>query len=104
LRIGLAIAVATAVVVGVLLASQSGGTLTWAPPPCGDATHNCVDVNLADTGSHQSLLLSNASDYRVHLPASSPLHGGITINGGHNVVIVGGEIDLTFPCANDATA
>lgn len=29
-----------------------------------------------------------------------PLQGGLQIRGGHNVIIVGGEIDLTVPCSH----
>jgi hypothetical protein len=43
---------------------------------------------------------SDTIDYRVHLP-SVPLVGGIDIDNGHNVIIIGGEIDLTTPCTTD---
>jgi prepilin-type N-terminal cleavage/methylation domain-containing protein len=77
--------------------------LTWSPPTCGDTTHGCVDLSLADTGSHQSPSLSSSNDYRIHLP-SVPLRGGLTISGGHNVIIIGGEIDLTTPCDDSSSA
>jgi len=43
------------------------------------------------------------TDYRIYLPTSGPLVGGITITGGRRVVIIGGEIDLTYPCSSDAS-
>ena len=56
-----------------------------------------------NTWSHQTPLLDNSTDYRIHLPKSGPLVGGITITGGRRVDIIGGEIDLTYPCSNDAS-
>jgi hypothetical protein len=76
--------------------------LAWAPPQCGDAKHHCVNLYLRNTGSHQTPLLNDNTDYRIHLPASRPLVGGISIHGGRHVIIIGGEIDLTYPCSNDA--
>jgi hypothetical protein len=86
-------------VLGVPPSSQK---LTWAPPQCGGGDHPCVDLYLRNTGSHQTPSLANDTDYRIHLPANGPLVGGITITGGHNVQIIGGEIDLAYPCSNDA--
>jgi hypothetical protein len=100
----------------VLLASCSAGTtptnasrpaprnpdgLTWAPPQCGGQEHGCVDLYLRNTGSHQTPVLNNNTDYRIHLPANGPLVGGVTITAGRNVQIIGGQIDLTYPCSND---
>jgi hypothetical protein len=76
--------------------------LTWAPPQCGGG-HRCEDLYLGNTGSHQTLSMDDSTDYRIHLPATGPLVGGITITGGRNVQIIGGEIDLTYPCSNDAS-
>ena len=58
---------------------------------------------LRSTGSHQTPSLDNNTDYRIHLPTSGPLVGGITIAGGRRVLIIGGEIDLTYPCSNDGS-
>ena len=77
--------------------------LTWAPPQCGDAEHRCVDLYLRNTGSHQRPTLNDNTDYRIHLPTSGPLVGGIPITGGRRVQIIGGEIDLTYPCSNDGS-
>jgi len=78
----------------------SGGRLTWRPPTCGDATHSCVDLYLTNTGSNQTPSLNANTDYRLHLPTTGPLVGGLQIKGGHNVQIIGGEIDLTVPCSD----
>ena len=47
--------------------------------------------------------MDDNTDYRIHLPTSGPLVGGITIAGGRRVQIIGGEIDLTYPCSNDGS-
>jgi hypothetical protein len=47
--------------------------------------------------------LDYSTDYRIYLPRSGPLVGGITIAGGRRVTIIGGEIDLTYPCSSDAS-
>lgn len=77
--------------------------LTWASPQCGDAKHRCVTLYLQNTGSHQTPSLDNSTDYRIYLPTNGPLVGGITIEGGRRVEIIGGEIDLTYPCSSDGS-
>jgi hypothetical protein len=77
--------------------------LTWAPPQCGDREHRCTTLYLRNTGSHQTLSLDYRTDYRIYLPMSGPLVGGITIAGGRRVKIIGGEIDLTYPCSSDGS-
>jgi hypothetical protein len=47
--------------------------------------------------------LDYSTDYRIYLPTSGPLVGGITIAGGRRVKIIGGEIGLTYPCSSDAS-
>jgi hypothetical protein len=81
----------------------SSQTLSWAPPRCGDATHPCVTLYLQNTGSHQTPTLNDDTDYRIYLPTNGPLAGGLTITGGRRVEIIGGEVDLTYPCSNDAS-
>jgi hypothetical protein len=85
-------------------ALRSPRLLTWVPPQCGDAEHSCVTLYLQNTGSHQVPALNYRTDYRIYLPRSGPLVGGITITGGRRVIIIGGEIDLTYPCSNDTSA
>ena len=77
-----------------------GSLLTWRPPACGDASHACATVNVANTGAHQSFTLDSTKDWTIKLP-TTPVVGGLGINGGHNVIIIGGEIDLTDPCSAD---
>lgn len=84
-------------------APLSSQPLTWAPPQCGGGGHRCDRLYLRNTGSHQRLALADSADYQIHLPANGPLAGGITITGGRNVQIIGGQINLTFPCSEDAS-
>jgi hypothetical protein len=84
-------------------APPSRGKLTWAPLQCGDAEHRCRVLYLTNTGSHQTPMLNNNTDYRIYLPPNGPLVGGITITGGRRVEIIGGEIDLTYPCSSDGS-
>ncbi len=42
--------------------------LPWKPPPCGDATHECIDIQLSNTGANQYLTFESDHDYRIHLP------------------------------------
>jgi hypothetical protein len=60
-------------------------------------------VYLQNTGSHQMPVLEDNTDYRIYLPTNGPLAGGITITGGRRVEIIGGEIDLTYPCSSDGS-
>ena len=55
---------------------------------------------MQNTGAHQFLGLDYHKDWIVKLP-SVPVVGGLDINGGHNVIIIGGEIDLPTPCTTD---
>lgn len=83
-------------------ASEHFSRLTWAPPPCGDATHACATYQIIENGQgHQFLGLDPSKDWIVRLPNYGPQKGGIDIDGGHNVIIIGGEIDLTTPCITD---
>ena len=67
--------------------SAPAAALTWAPPQLDDP----VTVVLAP--GRTSLKLDMARDYLVRLPAT-PLDtsDGVSIYGGHDVVLVGGEI------------
>jgi hypothetical protein len=77
-----------------------GSLLTWRPPVCGGGGYTCVTLNLANTGRHQNLWLDSTKDWTINLP-KTPLVGGLDIDGGHNVIIIGGEIDLPVPCDAD---
>src|ERR1700681_4217881 len=83
-----------------IAAAGSDSGLAWPPPPCGEATHACATYQVSNTGSHQFLGLDYSKDWIVQLPAQ-PVVGGLDIDGGHNIIIIGGEIDLTTPCTSD---
>jgi hypothetical protein len=78
--------------------SDSTYKLMWAPPTCGAGGRVCDNVQISDTGVHQYIRLNPDVDYRLHLPADVPERGGMDINGGHNVTLIGGQIDLKTPC------
>jgi hypothetical protein len=68
-------------------AASPGGALRFAPP----ALANPVTVR--PTSGNSSLKLDPNVDYIIEMP-STPLEssGGLNISGGHNVVLIGGEI------------
>lgn len=70
---------------------RSGSRLAWAPPALANPT--VIDV----TSAHHQLILDDRRDYVVRLPAQ-PLSVayGLSIAGGRNVVIIGGEIDIPY--------
>lgn len=80
------------------------GPLTWSPPACGAGGLVCTDLYLSNTGSNQAPQLASNVDYRIHLPTSGPLVGGLMIRGGHNVQIIGGQINMTVPCSDSSSA
>ena len=61
--------------------------LRWAPP----ALSSPQTVSVPSGHDPYVLNLSTTQDYIVKLP-SGGLHGTLEINGGHNVVLIGGEI------------
>lgn len=79
-----------------------GGTLTWSPPACGGADGlTCTTVNITNSNLHPSLA-SNV-DYKLVLPSTPITAGTLEISGGHNVQVIGGEIDLINPCSDSGT-
>jgi hypothetical protein len=67
----------------------SGPKLTWAPPPL----TNPITVNVPSTAP-VTLNLDSTKDYVLKLGhVSGP--GGLVVNGGHNVVIIGGQVTAT---------
>jgi hypothetical protein len=64
--------------------------LAWPPPRLTDPQTVVVDAG------HHSLDLDPDTDYRVVLPpsAATVLVGGVTIVGGHNVVVIGGVVNV----------
>ena len=72
-------------------AEHTSGRLAWPVPPL----VNAAVVQVSD--SNNDLQLDPARDYIVQMPPQ-PLRasGGLKITGGHNVVVVGGEIDIPW--------
>jgi hypothetical protein len=64
--------------------------LSWAPPAL------TAPVSIAVGNSSATLALDNRRDYVLHLPAARPAvrPAGLVISGGHNVVLVGGSVDV----------
>jgi hypothetical protein len=79
---------------GMALAAQgqSEELLTWAPPELENP--ETVDV-IPDGREHYALNLETDQDYIINMP-DEPLAGGLSINGGHNIVLIGGEIDIPW--------
>lgn len=69
---------------------QEGGPLTWAPPTLAAPTV----INVLDDTT--VVKLSTAQDYLLKLPTTraAVLPQGLTILGGHNVVVIGGTVDV----------
>jgi len=65
---------------------STGPTLAWAPP----ALSNAVTVNV--TNANRRLSLDNTRDYRLNI--TETLHKELWIEGGRNVVVVGGHITV----------
>jgi hypothetical protein len=85
----------TAVAVGVVLATAavSGSTgavlpgqLAWAPPTLSDPV--AIDV----TNANRRLVLDDSRDYR--LTVVEPLKRELFIEGGRNVVVIGGHVTI----------
>jgi hypothetical protein len=66
----------------------AAGPLAWAPPQLVSPT----TVKLTD--DHHDLKLDKKKDYVVQLPPDGLHVQGTSIWGGHNVVLIGGEIDV----------
>ena len=92
---------AIAVAAAVLTASASGSTravppapLTWAPP----ALTNPITIDVAN--ANRRLFLDDSRDYRLNIV--EPLERELWIEGGRNVVVIGG--DITIEQIGDAAA
>jgi hypothetical protein len=70
-------------------AETRGAPLTWAPPALANP------ATVAVSPSNRNLKLNNALDYVIDMPDGA-LSGfdGLTISGGRNVVLIGGQIDI----------
>ncbi len=69
------------------VAPPSGALLTWAPPAL------TSPVTLDITQDDLDLRLEPDQDYVLRMPPE-PLVGGLSVNGGDDVVLVGGEITV----------
>jgi hypothetical protein len=62
--------------------------LAWAPP-------KLVDPVVVRVGAPGTLKLDPARDYRIRLPSHRLVGpGGLVVSGGHNVVLIGGTIEI----------
>jgi hypothetical protein len=66
--------------------TPSGSRLTWAPP----ALTNPAVINV--TNANRRLFLDNSRDYRLNI--TEPLKRELWIEGGRNVVVIGGRITI----------
>lgn len=62
--------------------------LSWAPP----ALSSPITVDASD--GNRTLKLDPSRDYIVRITSPITASGGLSIIGGHNVVLIGGEINL----------
>jgi Big-like domain-containing protein len=66
----------------------SGPTLAWAPP----TLTNPITINV--TNANKQLYLDPTRDYRLNITEQLIGKPGLYINGGHNVVVIGGHITM----------
>jgi hypothetical protein len=91
---GVAVTLAAIAAIAVLLAPHGGsghhgaGSKLSLPPPKLRAPQT-----VAATPSHHLITLDPHQDYVIKMP-SAPLRQPLSIAGGHNVVLIGGEIDI----------
>lgn len=69
-------------------AQTSPDLLTWEPPQL----ENPVVNNISGPGT---ISLATNTDYIIKFP-STPVNGPVAINGGRNVIIVGGEVSIPW--------
>jgi len=64
----------------------------WNPPPL----ENPITIDIpADTTRRLVVNLDVTKDYIINMP-STPLQAGLALVGGHNVVLIGGEISIPW--------
>ncbi|MGH3127536.1 MAG: hypothetical protein ACRDPX_06435, partial [Gaiellaceae bacterium] len=90
MRFPTALALAAVVTVATAASGSAGAggsaRLTWAPP----ALSNPVTIEVAN--ANRRLFLDNGRDYR--LKVVEPLRRELWIEGGRNVVVVGGHVTV----------
>lgn len=69
--------------------------LFWAPPTLSDP----VTITLDPVPSSSTISLDTTKDYRIVLP-DEPVKRALTIVGGRNVVLIGGEISIPYQGAD----
>lgn len=69
---------------------QAADPLTWAPP----VLTNPITIEVKNDGSigGHAVSMDATKDYIIKLPKNEALIGGLHLNGGRNIVIIGGEI------------
>src|SRR4051812_21643687 len=69
-------------------------TISWAPPTLVSPT----TITLTNTSGGRKAIMDPTKDYIVVMP-SSPITvaGGVELNGGRNVVLIGGGIKFAAP-------
>jgi len=96
-----------AVLVGVLVSTGRGSGDPDPAPPLPDdgrlafAPPELEDPRTVRVGDDRSLHLDDGQDYVLQMP-DEPLVNGLDVNGGDDVVLVGGEI--TVPTSDDEDA
>jgi hypothetical protein len=73
----------------VYASAASDPLLRWAPPALTDPT----TISLTSGLDPDHLVLSKAKDYVLKMPAGG-IHGTVEIDGGHNVVLIGGSVTV----------
>lgn len=101
-------ATATSAATGAVTAAASPGALTWKPP----ALTNPITVQVSNSGlacpglpnqnpnQPWACVLASGQDYILkvdHRIASATDADGLTVTGGNNVVIIGGQVTIPAP-------
>lgn len=72
--------------------TPSSSKLTWAPP----ALTNPITIEVKNDGSigGHAVNMDTTKDYIISLPKNEALIGGLHLNGGRNIQVIGGEISI----------
>jgi hypothetical protein len=92
--IGLAAASSAAVAIAKHRTDDGGLSLAWAPP----ALSNPISIDV--TNANRQLRLDDSRDYRLRIV--EPLERELWIEGGRNVVVVGGHVTIDELGASNA--
>jgi hypothetical protein len=101
-RIGSALvrtAIAFVVAASLMLPADSPASaapLAWEPPELVNP------IELTITSAKQSYTLNDSRDYRIRFGEVLRAPGGLVLVGGHNVVIIGGKIEVPDSASTDA--